>query len=165
MPCQNGGRCINLNNSFKCRCLYGYYGLKCQSYKERPCILGNKLVCLYGGKCSIDPVSLCVYACVCVCMCVSVCWVCECGGGCVRVCGSVRCVVSGEYVLVCDLPLAPHLHYQSPPSLGPYLTPTMAPITSWVGCPALAIHSPRVKTVRTCTILATKPVVQIKLNA
>ena len=109
---------------------------------------------------------VCVCMRVCVCACVLVCVGCVSveGGVCVYVgvCG-VWCWVSMYWCVICLWPLTSTTNLL--PHFGPYLTPTMAPIPSWVGCPALAIHSPRVKTVRTCTILATKPVVQIKLNA
>ncbi|XP_013397947.1 deleted in malignant brain tumors 1 protein-like [Lingula anatina] len=57
-PCQNGGTCVDMVNSYRCLCSVGYYGTNCQEISEcssRPCQNGGTCVDMvnsYGCLCS-----------------------------------------------------------------------------------------------------------------
>ena len=48
IPCQNGGSCTNLHNSYVCTCIQGYEGLNCELDVDE-CASDP---CLNGGMCS-----------------------------------------------------------------------------------------------------------------
>lgn len=51
--CLNGGKCVNLNNSFHCACLNGFTGEFCQNQFDECLLFGNS-ICLNGGKCKVE---------------------------------------------------------------------------------------------------------------
>ena len=46
-PCQNNGRCLKDENTFKCNCTSGYVGDRCEM--EEPCYFNNP--CQHNGTC------------------------------------------------------------------------------------------------------------------
>ncbi|XP_072051695.1 uncharacterized protein [Amphiura filiformis] len=61
-PCQNGGQCSQITNSYECACPAGFTGNRCQDQisSATPCASGP---CLNGGQCT--PVGN-IYICTCV---------------------------------------------------------------------------------------------------
>ncbi|XP_033119777.1 delta-like protein 4 [Anneissia japonica] len=49
-PCQNGGKCIDKEQSYSCECENGFTGIHCEIYAA--CLA---LPCMNGGNCSKDP--------------------------------------------------------------------------------------------------------------
>ena len=93
-PCSNGGTCVGLGDTFRCRCPVRFSGETCDEGK----FIFAMIVCYITIIC-------CLYVCMCVCACVRVCVrVCMRTCMCVCLCMSVYAVVYVYYT--CE-----HIYY------------------------------------------------------